>query len=114
MIAQHDPRAGTTHRWRPEPHRGQAATPLPVGFRRCAGDCGCPFRIPVWREETLCPWHAQLEAFGGSMPAVRELMGSGAPSRAIGARALGGLSRAPLSARDRVAQSVSAAAGFDG
>jgi len=40
-----------------------ARTPYPPGHRGCAGDPGCPYRIPEplaklgW---TVCPWHREL------------------------------------------------------
>lgn len=68
----------TMNHWRPGPdrplvhnctdvrvgphNRCQHPTAITPGYRPCAGDPGCPYRLPADRPDTVCPWHHELAA----------------------------------------------------
>lgn len=61
------------------PHnRCNHATAFPSGFVGCAGDPGCPYRIPIHLAKlgwTRCPWHAELSRPYSVADGMHELMG---------------------------------------
>lgn len=94
MPRRREPRVPTTpHTWRPverepapatcpKPYRGPHnrcahQTPLPPGYVVCAGDPGCPYRIPAHYAaagHTHCPWHAELAVAANLRVRFEELM----------------------------------------
>lgn len=57
-------------------HRNCAhPTPLPTGWRRCAGDSGCHIRLPTYSPRRLCASHEDL-AWNQPADQTERLMGA--------------------------------------